>query len=100
MSFGRMSRSRFNQTMTGARIQIEAVKPLQFLDAFQALSPEWALPVERVQHDPFEQISERQVVVFGKGLEHFQQALFHANARLYALDRVSPGARHRCLRYP
>ena len=39
-----------------------------------------------MQHDPFKQVTEGHVVVFGEGLEDFQQAFFHAHAGLHALD--------------
>jgi hypothetical protein len=39
-----------------------------------------------MKHDTFEQVAEGHIVIFGERLEHFEQAFFHADAGLDALD--------------
>ena len=39
-----------------------------------------------MQNDAFEQVAEGHVFLFGHCFEDFQDALFHANARLDAFD--------------
>ena len=39
-----------------------------------------------MQHNAFQHVPQRHVVVFGKRLEHFENPFFDAHARLYALD--------------
>src|ERR1700691_3390733 len=74
--------------MARTGIQIQAIEPLQFLDAFETVPPERGFAVESVQHDTFQQIAERQIVIVGKRLQDLQHALLHANAGLNALHDV------------
>src|SRR5580693_6848774 len=71
--------------MAVGRGQAAAVDPLQLRDDLQGGRPERLLPLERVQHDAFQQISERQVQVFGQALEHLEQAALHPDPGLDTL---------------
>ena len=59
----------FHQVMARAGIEIEFVKLLQLADAPERSGAERSFAVEGMQHDAFEQIPEREVVVLRKGLE-------------------------------
>jgi hypothetical protein len=71
--------------MARARVEIEAVKPFEVLDAPQGFRLKRAFSVERVQDDAFEQIAQRQIVIFGERFQDFEQALLDANAGLHSL---------------
>jgi hypothetical protein len=47
---------------------------------------ERSFAIENMKHDTFEQVAEGHIVIFGERLEHFEQAFFHADAGLDALD--------------
>jgi Raf kinase inhibitor-like YbhB/YbcL family protein len=68
--------------VAGAEIEIEAVKLLQFLDALARRLLERRSAVKSVQHDAFEQVAEGQIVKFGQGFEHLEEALLDAHSRL------------------
>src|SRR5579859_1091813 len=80
--------------MAGAGIQIEAIELLQFPDALQFGLMEGALSIEGMQNNAFQQVAESQIVIVGKGLQHFQEPLFHADPCLYAFDNVFSSRRH------
>ena len=69
-------------------IQIESVEFFQFPDAPQTALAEGALSIKDVQNDALHEVAESEIVVIGKGPQHFQEPLFHADARLHTLDRV------------
>ena len=69
--------------MARASVEIQPIKLFQIPNAAQRFFAERTLAVEGVQHDPFQQVSQRQVVVFRKTLQHFEQALFDAHASLH-----------------
>jgi hypothetical protein len=69
-------------------IQIESVELFQFPDTPQTALAERALSIKDVQNDAFHQVAESEIVVIGKGPQHFQEPLFHTDARLHALDCV------------
>src|ERR1700691_6338422 len=80
-----LTRSRgFEQAMAGAGIQLQAVKLLEISNAPERLGPEGDLAVKGVQHDAFEQVTQCDVFVFRKRLQHFQQAFLHADPGLNA----------------
>lgn len=83
----RRAGSAFDEAMTGAGIEFEAVKALQFADALEGVALEGALAVEGVEDDAFEEVAESEVVVLGESFEDFEKALFHAHAGLHALNR-------------
>jgi len=72
--------------VAGAGVQVEFVKLLQLANLFERCRAERRLAVEGVQHNAFQHVSERHVVILGKGLEHFENPLFHANPGLHAFD--------------
>src|SRR6266852_5707557 len=74
--------------MAGAGVKIQAVKLLQLFNTVERGGSERALAIEGVEHNSFQQITQGQVVILGEGFEHFQQALFDADAGLNALDGV------------
>ena len=74
--------------MTGAGVEVETVELLQFLNAFERGLAEGSLAVEGVQHDALQEITERQIVILGKGLQDFEQAPFHADAGLDPLHEI------------
>src|SRR5580700_1652862 len=80
-----MIRSRFCKVVARAGIQIEPIEFLQLLDALETLGAKRTFAVEGMQHDPFQEIAERQVVKLPERFEHFQDSLFHAHAGLHAL---------------
>jgi len=82
-----MTRSRFCKVVARAGIQIEPIEFFQILDALETLGAKGTFAVERVEHDPFQEIAERQVVKLPERFEHFQDSLLHANAGLHALHR-------------
>src|SRR5215468_3368227 len=82
--------SDLRELMAGTRIKVESVKPLQFLDAFERYSVERRFAVEGVQHNAFEQVAQRHIVIFGEPLQHFEDALLHPDARLDSFDE-KPG---------
>lgn len=81
--------------MTGSGIEIEAVKALEFADALERFALEGAFAVEGVKNYAFEEIAESEIVILGECLEDFEEALFHADAGLDALNRVASVRGHR-----
>src|SRR6266851_4526451 len=77
----------FLQAMAGPRIQLQTVEPFQIFDPSKRRLTERGLAVKGVQHNSLQQVAQRQIVVFGERLEHFEQALFKANTGLHALDK-------------
>src|SRR5260370_7394904 len=74
--------------MNCAGSQMQGVKLFQVLDASQTDLIEGALSIKSVQHNAFQEIAQIQIVVVSKGPEHFQEALFHADAGLHSFHRV------------
>jgi hypothetical protein len=70
--------------MTSAYGQIQVVDGLEFADFSPSFPAERHLAIKRVQHDSFEQVSERHVLVFRERLAHLQHAALHAHASLNA----------------
>jgi hypothetical protein len=68
--------------------EIQAVELFQFPDLPQTGQVEGALSFERVENDAFKEVTERQIVIAGKGAEDLQNALFHADAGLHPFDYV------------
>ena len=62
------------------------IKLLEISDSLKRGRSERALSLEDMEDDAFEEVAEREVMVLGKRLEHFQDALFHSDARLDALN--------------
>src|SRR5579863_1317890 len=71
--------------MAVRRGQSEPVYVLEPRDLRQRFCPERRLPLERVQHDPLEQITQREVEVLRQRLEHFEGPLLDADPSLYPL---------------
>lgn len=94
-----MSRADFREAMAGAKIQIEAIEFLQFLDFLQAGLAEGTLSVKSMEDDAFEEVAEGQIVVVGEGAQDFEEALFHAHSGLHAFDDVFVFLRHLCFLY-
>jgi hypothetical protein len=69
-----------------AEVQVKPVEFLQVGNAPETFPAKRALAIKGVEHDAFEEISERHVVIFPESFKHFQDSLFHANAGLHALD--------------
>ncbi len=65
------------------RGQRAAVDLLQLRDDLQRVRGERRLPLERVQHDPFQQVTQRHVQVLGQALEHLEQAAFDPDTGLH-----------------
>src|SRR5688500_5985840 len=72
--------------MRGFGAVVHAVDLLELGDPVDRLLGERRLPIERVEHDPFQLISQRQVVAIGERVEHFDQTLLHAASGLDPLD--------------
>jgi len=77
----------FHKLVCMRGIQIEPEDLFDLGDPSDGFGPERRFAFERVEHDAFEQIPERDIVVLGKRFQHFDQALLHADTGLSALDR-------------
>ena len=73
--------------MAGFGIQFQAIEILQFLNLFERVLAERRLPIKCVQNDSLQQIAKSQIVVVGKRLKHFEQALLDPNP---GLGRAQP----------
>jgi len=73
--------------MAGFGIQFQAIEILQFLNLFERVLAERRLPIKCVQNDSLQQIAKSQIVVVGKRLKHFEQALLDPNPGLDALNQ-------------
>jgi hypothetical protein len=69
--------------MAGPGIETQTVELLQLFDALQAVLAKRTFAVEGVQDDALQQIAQSYIVIVGKGPQHFQEPLFHADTRLY-----------------
>src|SRR5262249_31324316 len=79
--------SGFQELVRMRCIQIESVDLLDLSDPTHRFSPERWLSLECVKHDALQQIAEREVVVLGECLQHFDETLLHSDASLGAFDR-------------
>jgi hypothetical protein len=59
---------------------------------FQSLCRERKTAFEDVQHDPLEEISEREVSELGEGFQDLEQPFFHPHAGLDTFNDVTRGA--------
>lgn len=84
---GRFSVPGFPQAMAGTRVQLQAIESLELFDLMERPLTKRGLAVKSVQNDPFQQVTQGQIVVRGKPLEHLEQALFHPYAGLHALNQ-------------
>jgi hypothetical protein len=78
--------------------QVESVDLLEPLDDLHGGIVEGGLLLEGVQHDPLEQVAQRQVEVLGEPLEDLQQAALHADAGLHTLNWYHGTTVHRLLK--
>ena len=85
--------------MTGFGIKIQFVDSFQVGYALPRVGAERMLAIERVQHDPFQQIAERHVVIFSQAFQDLEQAFLKANPGLNSLNQYSFTLRFRCLAY-
>jgi hypothetical protein len=76
----------FFQAVAGAGVEVEFIEFLQLADALEGCGAERGFAVEGVENDAFEDVSEGHVVIFSEGFEDFEDALFNADAGLYAFD--------------
>src|SRR5438874_1218433 len=76
----------FHQPVTGGRIEIQTVNPLEIVNAATSLFAKRMATVKGVQHNPLQQISEGHVVILSQGFQHLEQALLDADAGLGSLD--------------
>jgi len=65
------------------------INALELGDQFEIVRPEGALAFKDMQYDAFDEITKGDVVVFGDGFHHLENALFDADAGLDAFDDVS-----------
>lgn len=72
--------------MAGTGVEIEVIELLQFPYALQRGYAKWSLAVEGVQHDAFQHVAQRHIMVLGKPLQNFQDSFFDPHPRLHALD--------------
>src|SRR5579864_782029 len=86
--------------MAGAGSKIHFLELLQLPNAFERGCTERSLAVEGVQHNPFQQVAKRDVVVFGKSFQDFENSFLDAHARLHALDQQLGVVRHLCTKVP
>ena len=75
------------KAVTCARIQIERVELLQFLDSLHAGLIEWSLSIKGMEHDALEEISQGHVVVISKGAQYLQEPLLETHPCLDPYDR-------------
>src|SRR5215831_6477889 len=76
----------FHKLVRVRSIEIESVDLLDFGNPTHRFSPERGLSLECVEHDALQQIAEGEIVVLGERLQHFDQALLHADAGLDSLN--------------
>src|SRR5438309_5286076 len=77
------------QSMTCTRVEVKLVELLQFANLFKRRWAKRCFAVEGMQHNPFEHIAQRHVVIFSKSFEHFQDALLHTHTGLYSFNLKS-----------
>src|SRR5579875_212168 len=65
---------------------VHTIDIFQLRDTTEGFFIERRNVLEGVQDDAFEQISQGNIVVFSKRFQHFEHALLHPHADLYALD--------------
>jgi len=68
--------------------QVQVINILELADSFEAFRSKRALALESVQHDAFNQIAERDVMILSHGLHDFEYPLLDANAGLHTRNRV------------
>src|SRR5215472_18615255 len=84
------------QLMRVRGAELETVDRPQRLDLGERRRREGCLALEGVQHDPLEQIAERQVELGGEGLQHLEQAALEAHAGLCAGDGLHGDLWYQC----
>src|SRR6266446_960448 len=73
--------------MACAHTVVHAVDLLELRDTLQRVLIKGNFALESMQRDPFEQVTQGNVVVFCESFEHLDHSFFHSYADLYALDR-------------
>src|SRR5690348_12425086 len=72
--------------MTGSGIVGHAIDCFQLCDASKGFLAKGMFALECVQNDPFEEITQRDVIIFSQRFEDFHQILLHARANLHPLN--------------
>ena len=75
-----------SQAVTDARVEIEGVEFFQVANTPERWGAERNFAIEGVEHDAFEQVSQGYIVIFGQGLQDFEEAFLHADPGLDALN--------------
>jgi len=76
----------FDEAMACRGIEVEVIELLEIADALKRGRSKGAFAIEGVEDDAFEKVAEGEVMVLGEGFQHLQDAPFHSDAGLDALD--------------
>src|SRR2546426_6937946 len=66
-----------------------AVDFLELHDPLERLFTEWSFVLKSMQNNSLEQVTQGNVVIFGKPLENFHHSLLHPHTKLNTLNRKS-----------
>jgi hypothetical protein len=80
--------------MGGVGVVIHIIDLFEGLDALQNILIErWGFALQGVKHKAFQEITQRDIEVFGQTFEHFEHAFFEAHTGLHAFDTDFFGGR-------
>src|SRR5437667_11534347 len=65
------------------------VNSFEVRDPLACVRAKRMLAIKSMQHDPFQQVAERQVMIFRQAFQDFEQAFFDPHAGLDSLDQYS-----------
>src|SRR5271165_4523479 len=74
------------QTVARRRVKVQPVKLLQFPNALQGRRAKGRLAVEGMQHDAFQHVAQRHIVILRERLEYLENPLLHAHSGLHSLN--------------
>src|SRR4051812_34799581 len=72
--------------MTRSGIVSHAIDRFQLCDTSERFLAKGMFALECVQNDPFEEITQRDVIIFCQRFEDFHQLLLHARANLHPFN--------------
>src|SRR5690242_17978687 len=77
---------RFRELMTCTHTIIHAIHILELRNSLQSLFTEWGNVLEGVQHNSFQQVPKRHIMILRETFEYLDHALLHTHTDLYALN--------------
>src|SRR5437660_9325321 len=66
------------------------VNSFEIDDSTARLIGEWVLPVKRMQHDSFDQVTEGHIMILGQALQDFQQPFLEPDTGLHPFYQNTP----------